>query len=95
MQLDQLPHAQYGTLRARIVRIADDLASPAELRDALGEDQKLAAPSYRVELEITDARAADAAHVKLRTGALMNVRFTLRRERLVTLVLSPLKRWFR
>jgi membrane fusion protein len=94
LELDQLPHAQYGTLRARIVRIGDDLASQAELRDALGEDQKLV-PSYRVELEITDAAAADAAHVKLRTGTLMNARFTLRRERLVTLVLSPLRRWFR
>jgi membrane fusion protein len=96
LELDQLPHAQYGTLKARIVRIGDDLASPAELHDALGEEQqKLMVPSYRVELEITDARAADDAHVKLRTGGLMNVRYTLRRERLATLVLSPLKRWFR
>jgi len=44
---------------------------------------------------VTDAGAADAAHVKLRTGTLMNVRYTLRRERLATLVLSPLKRWFK
>ncbi len=96
LELDQLPHAQYGTLKARIVRIGDDLASPAELHDLLGDEpQKVAPPSYRVELEITDARAADSAHVKLRTGALMNVRYTLRRERLVTLVLSPLRRWFR
>jgi multidrug resistance efflux pump len=98
LELDQLPHAQYGTLRARVARIADDLASPAEIRDALGdalgEGQKVG-PSYRVELEITDAAAAEAAHVKLRTGALMNVRFTLRRQRVVTLVLKPLQRWFR
>jgi multidrug resistance efflux pump len=95
LELDGLPHAQYGTLRARVVRIGDDLASAGEVRDALGDDAKLAAPSYRVELEIVDANAADAAHVKLRTGALMNVRFTLRRERLATLVLNPLRRWFR
>ncbi|HSD19314.1 MAG TPA: HlyD family efflux transporter periplasmic adaptor subunit [Anaeromyxobacter sp.] len=94
LELDQLPHAQYGTLRARVARIGDDLASPAEIRDALGEDQKIG-PSYRVELEITDASAAEAAHVKLRTGSLMNVRFTLRRQRVVTLVLKPLQRWFR
>jgi hypothetical protein len=94
LELDQLPHAQYGTLRARVARIGDDLASPAEIRDAVGEDQKIG-PSYRVELEITDATAAEAAHVKLRTGALMNARFTLRRQKLVTLVLKPLQRWFR
>jgi multidrug resistance efflux pump len=94
LELDQLPHAQYGTLRARVARIGDDLASPAEVREALGEDQKVG-PSYRVELEITDAAAAEAAHVKLRTGTLMNVRFTLRRQRLVTLVVKPLQRWFR
>jgi hypothetical protein len=77
-----------------VARIGDDLASPAEVREALGEDQKVG-PSYRVELEITDAAAAEAAHVKLRTGTLMNVRFTLRRQRLVTLVVKPLQRWFR
>ena len=94
LELDQLPHAEYGTLRARIVRIGDDLASPAEVREALGEDQRLDVPSYRVELEITDARPADAAHVKLRTGTLMNVRYTLRRQKLAGLVFQPLRRWF-
>ncbi|HVP65975.1 MAG TPA: HlyD family efflux transporter periplasmic adaptor subunit [Anaeromyxobacteraceae bacterium] len=95
LELDQLPHAEYGTLRARVTRIGDDLASPAEVREALGEDQKLDGPSYRVELEITSTAAADAAHVKLRTGTLMNVRYALRRQKLITLVFSPLKRWFR
>ena len=95
LELDQLPHAEYGTLRARIARIGDDLASQSEIHDALGEEQKLDAPSYRVELEITDASAADAAQVKLRTGALMDVRYTLRRQRLITLVFTPLQRFFR
>jgi membrane fusion protein len=94
LELDQLPHAQYGTLRGRVARIGDDLASAPEIRDALGDDQKLPA-SYRVEIQITNAAPAEAAHVKLRTGALMNVRFTLRRQRLVTLVVKPLQRWFR
>ncbi len=56
-------------------------------------------------MEITPARNCraapaeclllDEAKVKLRTGMLMNVRYTLRRQRLVTLVLDPLRRWFR
>jgi len=95
LELDQLPHAEYGTLRARVVRISDDLASAAEIHEALGDDQKLESPSYRVELEITDAGPANAAQVKLRTGTLMNVRYTLRRQKLITLVFSPLQRWMR
>ena len=94
LELDQLPHAQYGTLRASVARIGDDLASPAEIRDALGEDQKLGP-----ELP---GRARDHRRRSRRSGTreaphrlLMNVRFTLRRQRVVTLVLKPLQRWFR
>ena len=94
LELDQLPHAEYGTLRAKVIRIGNDLASPSEIRDALGDGQRLEAPCYRVELAVTDAHAAEAAGVKLRTGTLLNARFTLRRQKLITLVLSPLKKWF-
>jgi membrane fusion protein len=95
LEMEQLPYAEYGTLRARVVRVNDDLASPYEIREALGEDQKLDAPVYRVELEITNADVLEVEKVKLRTGMLMNVRYTLRRQRLITLVLDPLRRWFR
>jgi membrane fusion protein len=95
LEMEQLPYAEYGTMRARVVRVNDDLASPYEIREALGEDQKLDAPAYRVELEITNYNALEIAKVKLRTGMLMNVRYTLRRQRLITLVLDPLRRWFR
>jgi len=95
LELEQLPYAEYGTLRAKVTRVSDDLASPYEIREALGEDQKLEVSTYRVELEITDAKALESANVKLRTGMLMSVRYTLRRQRLITLVLDPLRRWFR
>jgi membrane fusion protein len=95
LELEQLPYTEYGTVRAKVVRVSDDLASPYEIREALGEDQKLDAPTYRVELEITDTKTLTSAKVKLRTGMLMNVRYTLRRQRLITLVLDPLRRWFR
>jgi multidrug resistance efflux pump len=93
LELDQLPHAEYGALKAHVTRISDDLASPSEVAEAFGEGQKLTEPSYKVELAITDTSAADAAGVKLRTGSLLDARFTLRRLRLITLALSPLKRW--
>lgn len=95
LELDQLPHSEYGTLKARVVRIGDDLASASEIRDALGEGQRLEAPAFRVELEITDAHAADAAGVKLRTGTLLSARYTLRKQKPITLVLNPLRKWFR
>jgi membrane fusion protein len=95
LELDQLPYGEFGTLRGRVARIGDDLASPLEVKDALGEQQKVDVPTYRVEVEVTDARAARDAGVRLRSGMLTDVRFTLRRQRLVTLALDPLRRWFR
>ena len=95
LELEQLPYAEYGTLLAKVVRVNDDLASPYEIQEALGEDQKLGDSTYRVELEITNANALYTAKVKLRTGMLMNVRYTLRRQRLIALVFDPLRRWFR
>ena len=94
LELDQLPHAEYGTLAARVVRIGDDLASPTEIREALGEGQRLEGSAYRVELEIVDAQPALEAGVKLRTGTLLDARFTLRRQKLVTLLFAPLRKWF-
>lgn len=95
LELDQLPYAEYGTVRARIARISDDLASPFEIREALGDNPFAATPTFRVELDVLDAKAAVKAGIPLRSGMLMNARFTLRRQRLITLVLDPLRKWFR
>ena len=79
-----------------MTRISEDLASPFELRQALGDSHNQEPlPTFRVELAITDARAAEAARVPLRSGMLAKVRFTLRRQRLITLVLEPLRKWLR
>lgn len=94
LELDQMPYGEYGTLSARVVRISDDLAAPFEIREALGEDQHLEGPTYRVQLDLSDTSAAEAARIKLRTGMMMNVRYTLRRQRPITLILDPLRRWF-
>jgi multidrug resistance efflux pump len=95
LEMDQLPYAEYGTVKARVVRIGADLASPHEVQEALGEGQVLAQPCFRVELEILDAPAARRAQVPLRSGMMLNARFTLRRQRLITLVLEPLRKWLR
>ena len=95
LELDQLPYGEYGTLGARVLRISDDLASPYEVREALGDGHSLQAPVFRVVLAITDPSAARVANVTLRSGALMQVRYTLRRQRPITLVLEPLRKWLR
>ena len=95
LEMDQLPYAEYGTIRAQVARISEDLASPFEIREALGENQNFTLPTFRVELRITDAGAAERARIQLRSGMLANVRFSLRRQRLITLVLEPLRKWLR
>jgi membrane fusion protein len=95
LELDQLPYAEYGTLRARVERISDDLASRFELHEALGDTPLPNLPTFRIELRITDARAVAKAGIPLRSGMLLNARFTLRRQRLITLVLDPLRKWLR
>ena len=95
LEIDQLPYGEYGTLGARVVRISDDLASADEVRQALGDGRDLEGPAFRVLLSITDTDAADAVSVRLRSGMLMQVRYTLRRQRPITLVLEPLRKWLR
>ena len=95
LELDQLPYPEFGTLQARVVRIGEGLASPAELGEALGGTAAPDLPAFRVVLGLTGTRAAEAARVQLRPGMLANVRFTLRRQPLITLVLDPLRRWLR
>jgi multidrug resistance efflux pump len=91
LELEQLPYAEFGTLKARVVRIAGDLASSLEIQEAMGEAGRLEGANYRVELELMEASRPTQA--PLRTGMLMNVRFTLRKLRPITLFLEPLRRW--
>lgn len=91
LELDQLPYAEFGTLKARVARIAGDLASAQEIQETMGEAGRLEGANYRVELELTGAQGPTGA--PLRMGMLMNVRFTLRKQRPITLFLEPLRRW--
>jgi membrane fusion protein len=91
LELDQLPYSEFGTLKARVVRIADDLASAPEIQEAMGEAWRMEGGNYRVELDLL--KTSRPTHAPLRTGMLMNVRFTLRKQRPITLFLEPLRRW--
>lgn len=93
LELAQLPYGEYGTLGARVIRISDDLVSPHQVQDALGSSGQLASHAYQVELELEDTDAVRRAEVPLRSGMLMQARFTLRRQRPAAIILEPLKRW--
>lgn len=93
LELDQLPYGEFGTVGARVVRISDDLASPYEIEQALGAERRIEGSTYRIELGLTDTTAADRAGLRLTSGMLMDARYTLRRQRPITLVLEPLRRW--
>lgn len=93
LELEQFPYAEFGTIRGHIKRIGDDLASSAEMREALGEDARLSGSAYRVEIAISDPAAIESGGIHLRSGMLMNVRYTLRRERPITFFFAPIRRW--
>lgn len=92
IELDQLPSGEFGSLRANVARIASDLATAAEITEALGET-KLDGPTYRVELEIQDGEIIKKLDKLLRPGSLVTARFVLRTRRLATLLFEPLKRF--
>jgi multidrug efflux pump subunit AcrA (membrane-fusion protein) len=95
VEVEQLPYAEFGTLKGRVDRVATDLASRYEVTEALGEEAQYPGPSYRVELSLLEDDRAKQLSSKLRAGMLVNARFTLRRRRLISLVLDPLRRWLR
>jgi multidrug resistance efflux pump len=91
LELDQLPYAEFGTLKARVLRIAGDLASAQEIQESMGDASKMDGAFYRADLELEPSHSL--AKAPLRTGMLMNVRFTLRTQRPITLFFEPLRRW--
>lgn len=93
LELDQLPHAEFGTLPARITRIADDLATTQEIQEAMGEAAKLEGPAFRVELAFEGGAEGRMAGLPMRPGMLLQARFILRRQRPIAFLLNPLKAW--
>ena len=84
IDLDAFPSAEFGTLRGSIVSVAGKPASPAEA----------SGPSYRVEIAVQRPLSGRLRQAALRNGMATSVRYTLRRERLIVLLFSPLRRWF-
>ena len=93
LELAAYPQGEFGTLKGRILRIGADLASPFEIREALGEEAHLDEPTYRVEVALLPERPRRLQGVPLRPGMVVQARFVVRRQRIITLVLAPLRQW--
>lgn len=95
VELDQLPATEFGMLDARVVRVSQELASNAEIEEALGDEPEVREPVFRVEMELADDVTSAKVAPYLRSGSLVVVRATLRERRIITVLLEPLLRWAR
>ncbi|HVJ91654.1 MAG TPA: HlyD family efflux transporter periplasmic adaptor subunit [Labilithrix sp.] len=91
IELDQLPAAEFGTLRGTVTRVAHDIAASHDVREVLG-DASSVEPMYRVELALdSDARRARVEH-RIRAGSLVSVRYVLRQRSVAAVVFAPIQR---
>jgi multidrug resistance efflux pump len=93
LEVDQYPFADWGALKATIHRIGENPASLAELRELFGEDAKTEGSSYLVELTIPSGQPRTVAQQPLRSGMGFQARYTLRRQRPISFLFEPLRRW--
>jgi multidrug resistance efflux pump len=93
LELAQYPHSEFGTLHGRVERVGTDLASANEILEAFSATEpRVIGPSFKVEIQLEPTRSTKLA---LRPGMILDARFTLRRQRLITIVLDPLRRWLK
>jgi len=92
VELHQYPYAEFGTVRGKVVKVGQDLASTQDWREAFGDEAKDPGPVVRVEIEL-EPPSGPMAKARFRPGMVADVRFTLRRQSLLAFAFSPLKRW--
>ncbi len=95
LELNQFPYSEFGAIQGRVRRVALDLATPAELQEAFGPSATTAndGPSFRVEIDLPPGAVRPDSKVLLRPGMLLQARFTLRRQSLITFAIEPLRKW--
>lgn len=88
VELTQLPAAEFGALRATVTRVASAIASPAEVKDVLGDQASLPAPVYRVDLTLDPTPRRAILGSRIHAGGIVDVRYVLRQRRIASLVFS-------
>jgi multidrug resistance efflux pump len=92
VEFDQLPAGEFGYRQAKVTHLGDDLASDAEFKEVMGEMPSAHSPLYRVEMVLTDA-PRDRGSIAARPGSLLTATTVLRRQRLVSLLFEPLRKF--
>lgn len=92
VEFDQLPVGEFGSLAARVVRASSELATRDELAQALGAG----APEgvwFSVSLQLLEEPRTEALLAKLGSGSMVTVRLPVRRRRILSLALDPVRKW--
>lgn len=95
VELDQLPVSEFGAVSATIRRIANDIASADEVRDAFGEAATMDDAAFRVELTLNDDAQTRKLSKYLRNGSMLSVRVPVRKRRAIGVLFEPLQHLFR
>jgi len=95
VELEQLPVAEFGALSGTVRRIATDIATVAEVREALGEAASTDEAFFRVELTLNDDAQAKKLASYLRSGSMLSIRYPVRKRRAITVLFEPLQHLFR
>ncbi len=90
LEFDQFPFQEYGTARAHITRVGQDLATLVELRQVFGETYAPTGPVFSIQLQIDDG--GPRLQQTLRSGMQVTVRFTLRKQRPLSFITEPVLR---
>jgi hemolysin D len=91
LEVDQLPVGEFGSLTGKVLRVAQAIATPAEIADVLGPATELTGPHFRVEIGVVENAKQGELAPFLRTGALVTGHIALRKQRLIALVIRPLR----
>lgn len=93
VDLDQFPAGEFGYLAAHVQRVGADIASTAEIQEALGDRAGQSEALYRIELDIDAGASPQRLRELVRPGSVLTTRMTLRTRRVGAIVFEPLRRF--
>ena len=95
LEFPSLSTSEFGKARAKVRRVATDVALPAEVNEVLGGESETAASGLvRVELEIVPDETWRKMQPLLGSGARVIARLETRQRRILTLFFDFLNEWY-
>jgi multidrug resistance efflux pump len=94
LEFPSLPVSDFGKARATVTRVGNDLASSAEIMEALGTELAPASRFVRVELTPANDETWKKMAPRLGSGARVIGRLETRKRRIITMVFDFLRKWY-